>query len=100
VPVIVTSEAVNVAGVIALLNTTVKFTGLAFVGSACATAWLIVTVGATLSKVIVLSVLVLAVLLFVAASWTLLAASVAMMVPGPVTVTGTVQVMLSEVVGV
>jgi hypothetical protein len=99
VPVIVTSEAVNVAGVIALLNTTVKFTGLAFVGSACATAWLIVTVGATLSNVIVLSVLVLAVLLLVARSWTLLAAIVAMIVPLPVTVTGTFQVMLSLVVG-
>jgi hypothetical protein len=99
VPVIVTSEAVNVAGVIALPNTTVKFTGPAFVGSACATAWLIVTVGATLSKVIVLSELVLAVLLFVAKSWTLLAAIAAMIVPFPVTVTGTFQVMLSLVVG-
>jgi hypothetical protein len=51
-------------------------------------------------NVIVLSVLVLAVLLLVAGSWTLFAAMVAMIVPGPVTVTGTVQVMLSEVVGI
>jgi hypothetical protein len=99
VPPIVMSDAVNVPGVIALLNTTVKFTGLVFVGSACATDWLIVTVGARLSNVIVLSVLVLAVLLLVAGSWTLPASMLAMTVPPPVTVTGTFQVMLSLVVG-
>jgi hypothetical protein len=100
VPAIVISEAVNVDGLIAVVKTTVKFTGLPFVGSTWAAAWLMVTPNPTLLNVIVLSVLVLAALLFVAASWTLFAAIVAMIVPGPVTVTGTVQVMLSEVVGV
>ena len=92
------SEAVNVVGLIAFENTTVKLTGLVFVGSTCDTAWLIVIAGATLSKVIVLSVLELAVLLFVAGSCTDAAAIVAMIVPGPVTVIGIFHVILSLVV--
>jgi hypothetical protein len=47
---------VAVALATASLNTTVKLMGLALVGSACAAARLIVTVGATLSQVTVLSV--------------------------------------------
>ena len=50
------------------LNTTVKMIGEPLVGSAWPAAWSIVTVGATLSKVTVLSVLVEAVLVLPAAS--------------------------------
>ena len=54
--------------VTASLNTTVKLIGLPLVGSAWPAAWLIVTVGAALSQVTVLSVLVEAALALPAAS--------------------------------
>src|SRR5436190_9473458 len=59
VPVIVMSAAVNVVGLIGSENTTVNKTGLALAGSSCATSWLIVTLGCTLSNTTELSVLVL-----------------------------------------
>ncbi len=88
VPPNVTSPVVN--PVAASLNVTVKLIGLAFVGSTCAAAWLIVTVGATLSHVTVLSTEVEAALLLPARSVATLAATVAMTVPDdvmPVTAT-------------
>src|SRR2546422_9022235 len=59
VPLIVTSPLTKL--LTASLKATVKLMGDAFVGSVCPAAWLIVTVGATASKVTVLSVLVEAV---------------------------------------
>ena len=56
VPPIVTSALVN--PLTASLKTTVKLIGEALVGSACPPAWLIVTVGATLSTVTVTPLLV------------------------------------------
>src|SRR5436190_1832072 len=95
VPPIVTSAAVNVAGLIASLKTTVKLIGQALVGSTCATAWSMVTVGTTLSNVTVLSVLVLAEFALVAGSWTTPAGMSAITVPDVVMpVTATFQVML------
>ncbi len=76
--------------VVASLNTTVKLIGLVLVGSAWPTAWLIVTEGATLSQVTVLSVDVEAVLALPAASAATPAPMVAMTVPElvmPVTAT-------------
>ena len=82
VPVRVTSPVVK--PVTASLNTTVKLIGLALVGSAWPPAWLIVTVGGTLSQVTVLSVDVEAALLLPARSTATLAGTVAITVPGPV----------------
>ena len=79
VPPIVTSALVN--PLTASLKTTVKLIGEALVGSACPPAWLIVTVGATLSKLTTLSVLVDAVLRLPAPSLTTPAGTVAITVP-------------------
>src|SRR5437868_6133752 len=68
----------------ASLNTTVKWIGDVLVGSAWLAAWLIVTVGAVMSKVTVLSTLLAAGWALPAASWALPAATVAMTVPLPV----------------
>ncbi len=70
--------------VTASLNTTVKLIGLVFVGSGWAAAWLIVTVGATLSKLTVLSVEVEAALPLPAVSLATPAAIDATTVPAPV----------------
>src|SRR5436190_6413019 len=101
VPPTVMSPAVKVAGLIAVLKTTVKLIGLAFVGSACPPAWSIDTVTGVLLKVTVLSPLVLARLRLPAASAITPAPMDAVTVPVVVMpVTATFQVMLSAVVGV
>ena len=79
VPVSVTSPVAKL--VVASLKTTVKLIGLALVGSAWPPAWLIVTVGATLSQVTVLSVEVEARLASAPALWATPAAKVAITVP-------------------
>ena len=66
------------------VKTTVKLIGEFLVGSAWPDAWLIVTVGATVSRVTVLSVLVEAELLLPAASVTTEPAMLATTVPWPV----------------
>ena len=55
VPVITTSPAVNVAGSIASLNTTVKLIGEVFVGSDCPDTWLTVAVGGVVSFTLIVS---------------------------------------------
>ena len=98
VPAMVTSAFVNVAGLTASLNTMVKLIGDALVGSAWAAAWLMVTVGATLSHATVLSVEVDAALLFPAGSCAAFAAMFAITVPEVVIpVTDAVHVILSDV---
>src|SRR2546426_4065324 len=79
VPPIVTPALVK--PVTGSLKAAVKLIGEALVGSACAAAWLIVTVGGVLSKVTLLSVLVDAVLPFPAASLAPPAGMVAITVP-------------------
>ena len=79
VPASVTSAPVK--PVTASLNDDREVIGEPFVGSAWPAAWLIVTVGAVVSKVTVLSVLVEAVLALPAASGAAPAAIVAMTVP-------------------
>src|SRR5262245_54377308 len=66
------------------LKTTVKLIGLLLAGSAWVAAWLMVTVGAVVSYVTVLSVLVEALLVLVAASVATPAAMEAITVPSPV----------------
>src|SRR6185369_13935171 len=75
------------------LNTTVKSIGEVLAGSACPAAWLIVTVGAVVSKVTVLSVLVEAALTLPAASFAAPAAMFAITVPSVIPLTATLYVL-------
>ena len=65
------------------LKATVKLIGLVLVGSACPAAWLIVTLGATLSNATVLSVLVDARLRLPAASVAAPAGTLTTTLPAP-----------------